>query len=407
MRVNNPNPTGAAVGTANASNILSGACKDAFIQDGGGNILFKSNGYQIGAKPGRPFKGLYFDGGTNLVFSQGAYEFTRGNGDIVVSYKSKNAAGDETYDTFVLRKDVDGKLKQIGNQYAYPGGVSAYHQLRKFITLGQSAWDYYSTGYNLNIDHIIGGTGVDGSIFDRVVVTSPNGVAITLKPKAGFSSLQLVKGATVTGTSFVRLNSEYADSANVADPAVKDGTLFFADRTVFTNAYIATIPAQSVWKFDYFLAGNTGATPDATQNYKTRARALTLPELRTKGLATLTAATATTISNAADVNGKLPFSGQTTATLNWEVGTGALPPTQIQMWGTYNDGTHTGGFNDATSVGSSTRTGNITCSSTGVSDYHCASGAFTTSTWINGAHLWARDISGREYASFYAMYLLP
>jgi len=405
-RVNNPNPTGAGATSADSTNITATQCRDAFIQNAG-VISFKSNGYTIGAAPGRSFRGMFYDVATGVVFSQGAYEFTRVNGDIVVSYKSKTVAGDEVFDTFALRLDTDGKLKQIGNQYDYPGGVSAFHQLRKFITLGQSAWDYYSTGYSLNVDHITGGSGVDGSIFDRVEVTTPRGNVLTLKPVAGSSYLPLVKSGTVTRTSFVRLNSVYADSANVADPAVKDTSLFFADRTLFTDAYIATIPAQSVWKFDYFVAGNTGSTPDATQNYKTRARALTIAELQTKGVATLTPTAVTTVSSGADGTGRLPFSGESVATLNWTVGTGALPPTKIQIWGVFNDGTHSGSFNDSANVGSTARTGNIGCSSSGASDYHCQSGLFTTTTLLNGAHLWARDTSGREFASFYAMYQLP
>jgi hypothetical protein len=415
-RVDNANPTGNAVATASSTNIQATQCKDAFIQNAG-VISFKSNGYQIGAKSGRPFKGLFYDGGTGFMFSQGAYEFTRANGDIVISYKSKTLAGDETFDTFALRLDAaDGKLKQIGNEYAYPGGVSAYHQLRKFITKNQSALDYYSTGYNLNIDHIVGGTGTNGSIFDRVEVTSPKGAVITLKPKAGSSQLQLVKSGTTTNTSFIRLNSVYANTGNTTDPAIKDTTLFFADRTVFTDATIASIPAQSVWKFDYFLAGNAGATANTTQYYKTRARALTIPELKTKGFATLTDAAISAVSGAADITGAMPFSGGIAATLNWTVGAGVLQPTKIQIWGQYNDGTNTGSFNDSNSVGSSVRTGDIGCSSTGGTDFHCvavsppttpATFKFTTTTLLNGSHLWARDTSGREYASFYAMYLLP
>lgn len=414
-RVNNANPSGGAIAAATSTNIIAPECRSAFIQNGGGAITFKSNGAVIGATSNAPFHGLFFDGGTGVVFSQGSYEFTRSNGDIVVSYKSKNAAGNETYDTFALRLDTDGKLKQIGNQYAYPGGVSAYHQLRHFITLSQSAYDYYSTGYTLNVTHVTGGAGVDGSIFDRVEVTSPRGNVLTLKPRSGYSGLQLFNNPTILGSNFVRLNSVYADTNNTNDPAVKDSaSLFFANRSSFPDAVLSAIPAQSVWKFDYFLAGNTGATPDATQYYKTRARALTIAELKTQGLATLADADITTLqahANAAGGGspGMVPISGDTTETLHWNVATGSLPPTSIQIWGNYVYSATTYRFNDASTVGSTARTGSVQCSPTGASDHHCvgaAGTAYVTPTLLNGAHLWARDPGGREYTSFYAMYQL-
>ena len=40
-------------------------------------------------------------GATGAVFSQGTYEFTRANGDLVIGYKSRGTDGSETFDTFV------------------------------------------------------------------------------------------------------------------------------------------------------------------------------------------------------------------------------------------------------------------------------------------------------------------
>ncbi len=397
-----PLTTRITAGGTTAADIQAPDCKNAFFSNNPGTFL--SNG-RVVAK-GKAFNGLFVDGGTGVVFSQGTYEFSRANGDIVIGYKSKNTAGSETFDTFALRLDTDGKLKQIGNQYAYPGGVSAYQQHRQFLTLNQSAFSYYSTGYVPNVEHITGGTGVDGSIFDRVVVTAPNGTTLTLRPRSGFSYLPLVKGSTVTGTNYVRLNSEYANTADASDPALKDTGLFFADRTVFTNDYIATIPAQSVWKFEYFLAGNTGATPNATQNYKTRARALTIPELKTKGLATLSPTDIADVQTFADpVSGQLPIGGDSTITVNYAVPAGVLPPTNLTVFGNYSGG----GFNDLLAVGSTARTGSILCSPTGGADLHCtgATGSpYASTARATGVNLFARDAAGREYASFYAMYKL-
>lgn len=415
-------PNRVSVGVA--ADVLDSACRNAFFGNDPAN--FKSNGVLVGrsASDKGAFSGLFKEGANNVIFSQGTYEFTQANGDIVVGYKSKTAAGNETFDTFVLRLDTaDQKLKQFGNQYTYPGGVSAYHQKREFITLSQSPWNYYSTGYNLSVDDVtsIGGTlgtGTGNSYFDRVVVTTPKGNILTLKPKVGYSYLTLVTDGTNSlnpstpngsGTSFVRLNSEYVDTVNAADPKAKDtAALFFADRTAFTNPVIATLHAQSIWKFEYYLATATG-TVAQTQHYKTRARALTIPELKTKGLATLTAAAITAVqagANGAGVPppGQLPFGGETFATLNYTVPTGALPPTRLMVWGGYTGGS--GSFTDSIAVGSSARTGNIPCTSTGGTDTHCTAGNFAASVKINSSHLWARDPQGREYASFYAMYSL-
>jgi hypothetical protein len=412
-------PNRLSVGSA--ADVLDSACRTAFFGNDPAN--FKSNGGLVGRNISDrgAFSGLFKEGANNVIFSQGTYEFTRANGDIVVGYKSKTAAGNETFDTFVLRLDTDGKLKQIGNQYTYPGGVSAYHQKREFITLSQTAWNYYSTGYNVSVDDVtsiggVAGTGIGNSYFDRVVVTSPKGNTLTLKPKVGYSYLTLVTDGTNSlspstpngsGTSFVRLNSEYVDTANAADPKAKDtAALFFADRSVFTNVNIATLQAQSIWKFEYYLATATG-TVAQTQYYKTRARALTIPELKTKGLATLTAAAITAVQTGANGSGvafpgQLPFGGEVSATLTYTVPTGALPPTSLTVWGVYTGGS----FTDSLALGSTARTGNIPCTSTGGGDTHCTAGAFSASVKINSSHLWARDPQGRDYASFYAMYSL-
>ncbi len=418
-RVDTPDPASPTLASPNESNIIAPECRDAFIQDGGGSILFKHNGATISAVTDRPFFGLFRSTATGLTYSQGAYEFTRANGDIVISYKRTSAGGAEVFDTFVVRKDAaDGdKLKLIGNQYQFPGSIAAYHQLRRFITLNQSGWDYYSTGYNLNVPNLTSG---GSPVFDRVVVTTPRGTMLTLKPTAGSSYLVLVKdpgGADIkTGTSFVRLNSEYVDAANTADPALKDTTMFFADRTVFTNEAIAAIPMQAVWKYEYYLASDP-ATLAATQHYKTRARALTIPELKTKGLAVLSDADITTFQSGANPTGgprpgQFPVGDAPSISIGYTVPTGALPPTQLMVWGSYTGGS--GSFNDAAAVLSTARTGTIYCTKATAGDAHCQTavdvgdtGPYGLTAALNGLHLRAIEPTGREYASFYAMYELP
>ncbi|WP_374356716.1 hypothetical protein [Limnohabitans sp.] len=392
-------------------------CRNAFY--GNDPATFLSNGATVGL--GQAFNGLFVSGGTGMVFGQGTYEFSRANGDIVAGYKSRDTSGNETFDTFVLRKDTDGKLKLYGNQYQYPGGVTAYQQLRQFITLNQSAYNYYSTGYAFGISNV---TVSNASIFNKVVVTSPNNNTLVLKPSAGSSNLNLVyTSGTVSGTSFVRLARAYVNTSDTSDPKLRDTNMFFSP-TPYSDSEIQAIPAQGVWKFDYYLAGNGTATPNATQYYKTRARAMTIAELRTTGLASLSTNVTQSIGSLANAtSGKVAFSTGTAVNLGgdgeagWTVTSGQLPPTKVTVYGQYiNSGSK--GFDDTVKVGSTARSATVPCAGS-LTDTHCVgtgplyaagtfdgSGALTSGTAITGLHLWSRDVAGREFANFYAMYRL-
>lgn len=397
--------------TATGANVIASECRSLFVGDDPTHYL--SNGRTVGR--GKSFSSMFGTDGNGAVFDQGTYEFSRSNAeaDIVLGYRGIGSAGNVSYDTLVARKDsASGKLKLVGNQYAYPGGVSAYHQYRQFITLSQTAYNYHSTGYNLNVNDVKGGTGVGNSIFDRVVVTTPNGNTVTLKPSVGSSNLNLVKSSGVSGTSYIRLRSVYADSTTTGDPSTVDTSLFFA-ATPLTDSQIAALPAQSVWRFDYYLAGNTGTTPDATQHYKTRARALTIPELRQQGLAQLSPAVISSIqTDTGLLNGQppLPTDGPVDG-IDFSVPSGALPVTQIKIFGRLNPFATPPGarFDDAVAIKSTERTGTVACTPASGSDAHCnttVAGAYASGAYANGLHLWARDSGGREYANFYAMYRL-
>lgn len=411
-------PRASRVSGTDVAGITATECKNAFF--GNDPSTFLNNGAQVGQ--GKAFNGLYVDGGTGVVFSQGTYEFSRTNGDIVAGYKSRDATGKETFDTFVLRKDSDGKLKLIGNQYAYPGGVTAYQQLRQFISLNQSAYNYYSTGYAFGISDVTSG---GNSIFAKVVVTSPKGNTLVLKPSSGGSNLSLVySNGNISGTSFLRMARAYVDTSNASDPAAVDPKMFFSP-TGYTDADIQVIPAQSVWRFDYYLKTNatlnTGSeVPNATQYYKTRARAMTIAEMRATGLASLTTETIALASSYADPSsGKLVMSANDTFDAQgpdgsnaWSVATGQLPPTQVTVFGN-SPNTPYKSFDDSIKVGSTTRKTSVPCARQSNTDDHCYNNlnstygpGYAAGTTITGLHLWARDVAGREFANFYALYKL-
>lgn len=403
-RVDTPDTNGQT-----ASNIKATACKEIFYNND--PSTFKSNGRVVGSiGNANAFASIFRTGGNNMVFDRGTYEFTRPNGDIVVGYRSKDSSGNETTDTFVVRPDnaaAPTKLQQIGNQYQYDGAIKPYHQLRTFVN--QPASNYYSTGYVPAVNNALDGS--NNPIFSKVLVTTPKGSVLTLKPKTGYGMLQLVKAAgtgqeTVTGTSFVRLRSVYvsADKAS-QNPATADTQLFFATPPS-TDADIAGFANQAVWKFDYYLAGNIGTTPNVSQSYRTRARALSIGELKQQPFATLTQEVVTDLVALTAVNGYFaaPAAGPTP---DWAVGAGALAPTSLSVWG-FRSGV---GFNDSLTVGSTARTATIPCVRKSAVDAHCTGAVnvasnYATGSQLNGLHLWARDVAGREYAHFYATYAI-
>lgn len=392
---------------ATAADVKAAACKTVFHNDDPASFL--SNGKRVGTGPNTAFNGIFRTGATGVVFDRGTYEFTRAgaDGDMVVAYRNTDKNGNVQNDSFVVRPDNAAsptKLRLIGNQYLYDGGVNAYHQLRTFIN--QPASDYYSTGYNLHVPN--------AGLFSKVVVTTPKGGTPTLIPTAGLSYLALAKNGSSTGTNFLRVRGEYVDTANTGDPAAADTTMFFSSQRA-TNEEIAAYGAQSTWKFEYYLKGNTSGVPDATQYYKTRARALTIPELKAQGLAHLTQDVLTDLK-AGSASGVYLVNFTGPAEIDWTVPTGALEPNSIKVFGRgpvpagSPPGTKGASFDDSTAVGSTARTGKIVCTKQSPTDTHCTTTdnvvSFAAGSVFTGLHLFAREASGREYAHFYATYSL-
>ena len=401
-RVNTPDTN--AIG---ATDIKSATCKEIFYNND--PTTFKSNGRIVGSSGA--FGIIFRSSGNNVVFDRGSYEFTRANGDLVIGYRATDAAGNVAYDTFAVRPDnfnAPTKLQQIGNQYAYDGSINAYHQLREFVNQPSNA--YYSTGYSPQVNNTLSG---GKPIFTKVVITTPDGGSLVLKPKTGFGTLQLVKdpgtsNEVVTSSSFVRIRSTYVSADKAAlDPRDADKSLFFSTRTL-TEGEVIKIQQKGVWRYDYYLAGNATSTPDATQYYRTRTRALAIGELKQQPLAALTTNSAGFLATSAQTGSvAAPAGGLQT---EWTVGPNALAPTSIKDFGFITLNSVTNAFSESAIVGSTTRTGTIACTKSSLLDAHCtgsvvnAPSMYATGARINGLHLFARDSTGREYAHFYATY---
>lgn len=388
-----------ASGGTTAADIKAAACKDVFA--GNDPTSFKSSGAIVSSTGA--WSSIFNANAVGVKFDRGSYEFTRGNGDLVIAFRSTDSAGNSNNQTLAVRTDTDGKLRAIGNQYKYNGGVNAYQQLRNFIN--QPAADYYSTGYNLTVNAT-----ADVADVAKVVVTSPSGKTLVLMPSSGSNYFPLVKSdSTISGTSFLRLARQYLDTGNTGDPALADTSVFFSpDR--FDAAAILAIPAQARWKFDYYLK-SAPTVIDATQYFTTRARAMTIAELQTQPLANMVDTFYASVKAQQTVAGATTFVAANPADpaqlkFDWVVPTGALEPTSIQVYGNYVSAPLTRSpFNDKKAVKSSDRTGTIACSSGGSGDTHCDSaGKYAASVRFNGMHLWAQDAAGRDFAHFYAVY---
>ncbi|HTN64959.1 MAG TPA: Ig-like domain-containing protein [Burkholderiaceae bacterium] len=388
-RVNTPNPP-----TATATDIKAAACKTIFHN--GDPATYKSGGKQVGVGLQTSFNGIFRDGGTGTVFDRGSYEFTRDNKDLVIGYRSTDKDGNVQYDTLAVRADDPAKptrLALIGNQNDYDGSVTAYHQLREFPQ--SAANNYYSSGYAFSIPKV-------GNL-QKVIVTSPTNKTFVLIAGTGLNTLTFPKHddqSGASGASFIRLRSVYADAGNSGNPASVDTSQFFAG-TPASDADLAGYPAQSTWKFDYYTGADlNNLTLAATQYHKTRARPLTIPELQTQGLASLTPTILEEIGSGMTPSG-LPLDAGDQGDLAWQVPNGALAPTQLRLWGRFV-ADKTKNFDVAATVQSSSRAGRIACTAAGA---HCdGNGNFAGGLEATGLHLWARNPVGREFAHFYAFY---
>jgi hypothetical protein len=392
---------------ATAANVTAAACTSLFVD--GQPAGYLHSGQRVSASGA--FSGLFRAGSTGATFSRGTYEFSRENGDLIVGY-TVTSATTQAVDSgaLVVRKvavpgSSRGELRLIGNQYVYDGGVSAYHQQRHFITLNQSGLDYDSIGYTLNVGNTTDGNGQP--LFDRVVVTTPKNTLMVLKPQAGSSYLGLVKkNGNTTNTNFVRLRSAFADPATTGHPSARDTGLFFIETDV-SDSELASLSANTVWKFEYYLASNPGALA-ATQYFKTRARPMNVAELRQRRLARLDEADLAQVTAKADpTTGRVALPASGGVTMHWAVPDVNLAPTNLKLWGRSGSGAP---FNDQETVVSTARTGSIYCSRQTMADAHCdltkTPADFASGAMADGVHLWSRDVNGREFARFYAMYKL-
>jgi len=383
---------------ATAADIKADACKQVFYNND--PTLYLHGGKDIGISHGavrKSFGPMFQEALTGVIFDRGTYEYTRENGDYVVAYRSVTKEGSTLNDTFVVRPDNPSKptrLSMIGDQNKYEGSISPYHQYRDF--LGHPELSYYNTGYLFQIPS----NGTMGTI-KKVIATGPGGLRVQLLAGDGFDTLNLTKPGTnvSTLTPLLKIRAVYADPTTSGNPADTDtGQAFTAPQA--TEAEITDYPAQSAWTFEYYTAVDSN-NPVATQHQRTRARPLTIAELRNQQLATLTPALTASLTGKLSATG-LPLDPVGPLALEWVVPERALEPTTISLYGRRIDQNRY--FDDKVNVKSSARTGAISCTPASVGDTHCSADG----NFINGEgqtlNFWARDPFGREFARNYSFY---
>jgi hypothetical protein len=404
-------------GLESTSTVKAPACKTLFVGDDPASYL--SNGQKIGSsRAANNFSGIFRDSATGVKFDRGNLEFLRANGDMVVTYRWTDVAGNTDNDQVVVRK-VGAELRLIGNQYAYPGNVRALVQHRDFINT--PAYTYLSTGYNIAIKNLTDGSG--NPIFSKVEVTTPNGNVLNYIPSPGRSNLVIQGASGATNTGVIRLAAKYVDPTTVGNPAEKEGTSLFFKSVQLTDTELANIPDHGVWSLKYVHVDLTKV--DVVQAYKTTSRAPTLAEANYMAFANVTPAWRAQAIAATAANGVYTFSNAPTAAAPnridvsvtgnldaWMVPSGALAPTSVTAYGRAARLAATPtvpgiAYDDGLTVATNARKVTINCSKQSVADLHCdatSSAQYAQGSNFNAIELWARSPRQVEVSKMIALY---
>jgi Repeat of unknown function (DUF5648) len=369
-----------------ASDITAPACRGLFLNSD--PTTYKNNGFVVSATS--QFSGIFKSTSTGALFDLGSYEFTRTNGDIVFSYRSRSADTLNTnYNTGVARLEGT-QLKLIGNQWNYDAAIKPTVANRTLPNDPTYSWQ--ATGYNIFVaNKVVGGN----SIFNKVIVTSPNASTFTLKPTAGLSYMVLESSPSVlTNSNLVFLNGNAIGSQSLTQITAKETGQFWSNFSYWTDTQISSLSQRGVWKYEFYLAANATATPDTTEYRSTFERAPTVAELKSMTFAKFTDGfiNGLVTQSATTAGGFITMSIPVTLIgLTWEVPLGALAPIQgfISGRAPYISASNLGNrFDDTVNFGSSIRNAGVACATQSLADLHCnADGNFAVGTRFNYMHV--------------------
>ena len=367
-------PAGATTVTGDAASVKAPECRTLFVDSD--PAKYKDNGLVVASNSA--FTTLFGDKWTAATFDRGNFEYKWANGDIYVSYRATSTAGAVGYQALTLRNQ-GGKLKAIGNQYAYDAVVRPYVADREYPL--QPAYSYFAAGYSAAIaNRIDPATG--NPMFKQAVVTTPNGSRLVYKPLAGRSNLGLVRGdGSTAGTTVEVFAAAYKESGTAGNPADKDKFPVFSS-TQRSDEELRAIPDQGVWTVEWTHVDP--ALPNIKQSYRTISRAPTLGEAR---LAKFTQVSAELkaqwlarddvkaynglVFGAPSVEAPNTFAVETASGGDgWTVPDGAMAPTTVAIYGSAPG---VSSFNNTRAVATTARKARIDCSSQSLADVHCDS----------------------------------
>lgn len=433
-----------------ASHITAQACKDVFVN--GDPSQYLSNGSAVG-KTGH-FQGI-FTASVPVTFSRpkffGAVRTSQTNGpqagDMLIGYRWRDDYGNFQYERVMVRKTTTGpaRLEIVGNRYLYDSAVTPYAQLRQFIQDGNTS--YYSVGYSPYIARRLysytSGGAARQKYVSKVTVTTPTGRSLLFCNRTGYSWLVLAKQTgsptcattnDMTGTSFVRLRSEYANKETTSSnhPRSKDPNVAFVAND-WTDDEIEAVKTYSAWKFEYeFKDTLTNAIVDtAIQWHRPARRVHSIREFKKIPLPSVTSAmltdmraSVTTPNTVGSGSIPIPANGVQVSWLKAYESSGngvpedAIPMTAVRIFAGYRaDGASTvTSFEDRLVVRSNSSQATITCPADTESQCERIGGAlkYKVPTGTNayprsgysGLDLWSRGADGVEYVNFYATYLI-
>jgi hypothetical protein len=385
--------------TGTAGNVKAAVCRGLFQNSDPASFISNQVGVGRNANNGGAFASLFRSGATGLQWTAGEVEFFRANGDMIVTYKWVDSAGNQDFDQIAAHADADGTLRLVGNSNTYPVTIRPFSEDREL--LNTPAFSYYTTGYNIQIDNR---TTNGQPVFSKVLVTTPIGLTLTMLPTAGLSYLVIAPdGVTPTGSPVLRLAAAYRDTAQAGNPQEKENQVYTSPQ--YTEAQISALDNNGVWTIEFFHADTSVA--NVVQYYRTVRRAETLGEIRTNRVFTeLTPAVRAELIAESQANGYVLFDTPDVAFIDaagggdgWRVPAGALAPTSVSLYGRAPFGSTTAGqngarFNDSVGVASTARKTTILCTAQTSSDKHCDAGGqgrYAVGTTANMLELWARS----------------
>lgn len=396
-----------------AASVTATECRALF--SGNDPTTFKNNGALVAANGA--WASLYRDGATGVKFSQPVIEFLTPEGKLLVSWKSVATDGGVSYSRVWVKRE-NGALKATGNGYDYPFTVRGWSEVRDLMN--RPEFSYWATGFDVGITNLTSG---GNNVFEKVVVTSPNGRQNTFRPSGGLSYMALEN----TTTSVIRLAGKFMNASTTGVPRRLSGisggeNLAWArnpdgTQTDWTDDQIKGIPNVGRWKAEFYLAANPGVVA-ATQYHETMTRPLTLAELGPRVWPALAAgARQAMIAESAPTTGgfialaagdRVELSMGTAPTDFWTVPTGAQGPTTVQAQG-FLASNSAARWNDSVGVSSVARTAIINCSPQTLNDLHCepSSTTYSSDARLNMLQMFAYDARDMVWVSNFATYKLP